>query len=482
MTPQRPDSPVTHRVSAVSRGRLGLAIIVLTGLGLQGCVGVLPDRTYESAAPPPFEALSEHIAEAQIDAASSTEETVHRLSELVVYALKNNPRIASAVAQYEAAVNQVPQVTALPDPKLSYRYFIQEVQTRVGAQQYAFGITQRLPWLGKLRLQGEVASQQARAAAARVSTIQNEIIANVASAWYELYYFERALEIMQGNRDLVVNLERVVRTRYSTGATSHADVIRAQVELGKIENNLASLSDREAPLLARLNASLNRPSNTAIAMPEHAPIERIPYKDPEIIARVTNNNSALHALEFDIAGATAAKERANKDFFPDFSVGIDYIATDKSRMPNVAGNGDDAVAAAITMTIPLQRDKYRAGVRAADARITGELARRNQHVNSLEAATVDALFRLRDAERQIDLYQTTLLPKANESLIVTQRAYSGGASTFTDLIDAQRVLLVFELAEKRAITDHNLARITLEELMGEPLGLAEVNKEQRDER
>lgn len=482
MTPQLPGLPVTHGVPVAVRGRLGLAILVLTSLGLQGCAGLFPDRAYEPAVPPPLKALSERVAEVHIEPVSPAVETLHRLPELVAHALKNNPRIAAAVAQYEAALNQVPQVTALPDPRLSYRYFIEEVQTRVGAQQYAFGISQPLPWLGKLRLQGEVASQQAHAAAARVSTIQNEVIANVASAWYELYYFDRALEIMQGNRDLVLNLERVARTRYGSGATSHADVIRAQVELGKIENDLASLSDREAPLLARLNASLNRPSDTAVETPEDAPIERIPHSDSEIIARVTNNNPELDALKFDIAGAIAAKEQANKDFFPDFSVGIDYIVTDESRIPNVAGNGDDAVAAAFTMTIPLQRDKYRAGVRAAEARITGELARRNQHVNSLEAATVDALFRLRDAERQVDLYQTTLLPKAIESLIATQSAYSAGASTFADLIDAQRMSLVFELAEKRAITDHNLARIALEELMGEPLGFAVTNKEQRNER
>lgn len=482
MTPQIPNFPVTHLVSGVTRGRRGSAIIMLAGLGMQGCAGVLPDRTYNPAVPPPFEALAERVAEAPIAAVSSTEETVQGLPELVAYALKNNPRIAAAVAQYEAAVNQVPQVTALPDPRLSYRYFLEEVQTRVGPQQYAFGISQPLPWLGKLRLQGEVASQQAHAAAARVSTIQNEVIANVASAWYELYYFDRALEIMHGNRDLVLNMERVARTRYGAGASSHGDVIRAQVELGKIENDLASLSDREAPLLARLNASLNRPSNTAVQMPKDAPIEPIPQKDSEIIARVTKNNPQLQALAFDIAAAIAAKERANKDFFPDFSVGIDYIATDKSRTRNIAGNGDDAVSAAFTMTLPIQRSRYRAGVRAAEARITRELSLRDQRINSLEAATVDALFRLRDAERQIDLYQNTLLPKAGESLVVTQRGYSAGSSTFTDLIDAQRVLLVFELAEVRAITDHNLARITLEELMGEPLGSVDANKEQRDER
>jgi outer membrane protein TolC len=453
---------------------LGIAFLLLAGFGLSGCAGVMSARTYEPTVPPPYAILSERVVVPRTEDSSVAEISGYDLPDLVTYALQNNPRITSAIAQYEAAKTQVAQVTALPDPKLSYRHFLEEVETRVGPQQYAIGISQPLPWLGKLRLQGEVASQQANAAAARVSTIQNEVIAEVASAWYELYYFNRALQIMQGNRDLVVHLERVARTRYSTGATGHPDIIRAQVELGKIENDLASLSDRKRPLLARLNAALNRPSHSPIEMPKDAPVVRMPRQDTQIIAGVANNNPELHALAFDIASATAAKERANKDFLPDFSFGIDYIATGDARAPNVAGSGDDPVSAAFTMTLPIQRGKYRAGVQAAQARIVGEQARRDQHLNSLEASTVNALFRLRDAERQIDLYQNTLLPKANESLVATQRAYSSGASTFADLIDAQRVLLVFELAEVRAITDHNLARTTLEQLMGAPFDAADA--------
>ena len=87
------------------------------------------------------------------------------------------------------------------------------------------------------------------------------------------------------------------------------------------------------------------------------------------------------------------------------------------------------------------------------------------------ADTVTALFKLRDAERQIDLYKNTLLPKANESLAATQRAYSAGASSFVDLIDSQRVLLNFELSYARSITDHNQARTLIEKLIGQPLEL-----------
>jgi len=217
-------------------------------------------------------------------------------------------------------------------------------------------------------------------------------------------------------------------------------------------------------------------------MPQSALIVDVPINDKALVELVIGNNPELRALSFDVAAATAAKERAEKEFYPDFSIGFDYIATDEARSPNVQGSGNDPIAAAFSMTLPIQRGKYKAGVRASEARIAGRRAQRDQYLNKLEAGTVSALFRLRDARRQIDLYQTTLLPKANESLAATQRAYSTGSLSFADLIDAQRILLVFELAEARAIADHNLARTTLEELIGESLAPVPSNKESGNDR
>lgn len=456
----------THGLTSESFAPRRVVLVLVCCANLAGCLGASMSRNFEPPETVPFELLSERIV------ATSLAEGAQEAADLpgwVAYALDHNPEITAAIAQYEMAISQVPQVTALPDPKLSYRYFLEEVETRVGPQKFAVGISQPLPWLSKLRLQGEVATQKASAAAVRVSTVQNRIISEVATAWYELYYFDRALEIMRGNRDLVVHLERVARTRYGSGATGHPDVVRAQVELGKIENDLASLSDREAPLLARLNAALNRPGHAPIARPKQVLIVRVSHPDEEIVRRVAINNPELRAIELDLAAAATSKERAKKDFLPDFSFGIDYIATGSARSANVVGSGDDPISAAFTMTLPIHRSKYGAGVRAAEARIVSEKARRDQQLNKLHAETINALFRLRDAERQIDLYRNTLLPKANESLVATQRAYSAGGSTFADLIDAQRVLLVFELAEVRAVADHNLARTSLEELMGAPL-------------
>jgi outer membrane protein TolC len=221
------------------------------------CTEIPLDYDPSLKSPPPMDPLVDRIYSLSTPSSSSSPSSVNdpvtadTLEAWVAYALAHNAEVTAAFAQYRTAQAQVPQVTALPDPRISYRFFFEQVETRVGPQKFAVGISQPLPWLSKLRLQGAAASQRASAAAARISSVQNRIISEVADAWYELYYFDHGLEIMRGNRDLAVHLERLARTRYGSGAAGHPDVIRAQIELARIEKDLASFTDRASLLLDR---------------------------------------------------------------------------------------------------------------------------------------------------------------------------------------------------------------------------------------
>ena len=443
---------------------------------LAGCSGlrVISERALQEPIPPSFEGTSEvHTGVGSSEVLDGT-----KLRPLVDYALENNPEINAALQTHRAALEQIPQVTALPEPKLTYRYLFEEVETRVGPQEQAFGISQTLPWFGKLRLQGMAASESARSAGERIVSVKNKVIAEVASTWYELYYLGQSIEIIRGNRDLVLNLERVARTRYGAGAAEHVDVIRAQVELGNIENRLASLEDRRAPLSAKLNAALNRPTSTLLSLPTDVVFVEVSLSDEQILEQVTLSNPDLHATDFDIQAARVLKERAKKNYLPDLTLGVDYIDTGEAIVPDVVGSGNDALSVSVGITLPIWRSSYDAGVKEADARINRELFKREKLLTGFHADTVTALFKLRDAERQIDLYKNTLLPKAKESLAATLRAYSAGAAPFADLIDSQRVLLNFELSYARSITEHNQSRIQLEKLIGQPLENIQESKDE----
>jgi outer membrane protein TolC len=80
-----------------------------------------------------------------------------------------------------------------------------------------------------------------------------------------------------------------------------------------------------------------------------------------------------------------------------------------------------------------------------------------------------ALYKYRDAQRKIDLYQNTLIPKADEALAVTLEAFQGGTRSSLDLIDAEKTLLEFELAYIRALADQAQRLAELEMLLGDEI-------------
>ena len=445
-------------------GLLATALAVV----LTACGGAPPYRLENRLTVPPLsKSFTAPLAGAIPDSPEASKD--EDLGYFIRIALGNNPSLREAFHEHAAALEQIPQVTALPEPRLDFRYYLNAIETRVGPQRYSVGITQPLPWFGKLQLQGVAASQAALAAAERVGNVRNQVIAEVASAWFELYYLGRSLAIVEANRDLLVNMEQVARARYGTGSADHADIVRAQVELGKLEDQLARLDDKRAPMSARLNALLNRHVMVAGPWPESIPVFAITHSDDAILRLITENNPQLKSIQLATAAALTRKKRAELDFFPDFAVGLDYIATDDARQAGVRDSGQDALAARLSVSLPIRRTKYRAAVREADARIATSRASLDTAHADLQASAISSLFKLRDAERQIELYRSILIPKAEEALAATLSSYRTGTSSFADLIDAQRVLLAFELSSERATTDHNLARVSLEKLAAQSL-------------
>jgi len=388
------------------------------------------------------------------------------LSDYLAYAALNNPGLEAAFNRWKAAAERIPQVKALPDPKFNYLYYVQEVETRVGPQRHGLGITQVFPWFGKLKLRGDIATEAAHVARKRYDAVRLKLFFEVKDAYYEYYYLAKSIAITKENVNLVRHLESVARSRYKAAAGRHPDVVRAQVEIGKLEDRYQSLLDLRRPIVARLNASLNRPAEADIPWPIEISVADAGAVDAELLDKLAAENPELQALEIEIGKSRRAIELAKKDYYPDFNFGLNFIDTDTSSVGSPPDDGKDPVIAMISLNLPLWRDKYDAGVREARARYYAARQDKTEKTNSLSSDLKMASYRLRDAERKIDLYGDALLPKARESLKVTESGYLATTGSFTDLIDAQRIFLEFALAYERALADHAQSLAKLEMLVG----------------
>lgn len=392
------------------------------------------------------------------------------LPDLLAYAALKNPGLEAAFDRWKASLERVPQAKSLPDPRFTYRYFIEEVETRVGAQRQSFGIAQTFPWFGKLELRGDAASEAANAERQRYESAKLELFYQVKDAYYEYYYLWRTIAVTQENMTLLKHIEGVARARYKAATAEHADVIRAQVELGKLDDRLRTLRSLRGPIVAKLNAALNRPAADPLAWPGKLREEKVSVTDEQILDLLERNNPELKELEFESAMQRLKIDLAKKNYFPDVTVGVDYIDTADSTGGRRPGDdGKDPVVAMVSVNLPIWRDKLDAGVRQARYRYWEALRNKEQRKNSLRAEIKMVLYRFRDAERKMNLYRDTLLPKARESLKATEASFRAGKGGFVDLIDAQRILLEFELALERALVNHAQRLAELEMLVGREL-------------
>jgi len=398
------------------------------------------------------------------------------LEDYLKYAAVNNPGLRAAFEKWRAALERVPQVTALPEPKLMFACFIERVETRVGPQRYRVGVSQMFPWFGKLSLRGDVALAEAKAAYQRAEAVRLKLAFDVQDPYYELYYLGQAIAITKENMGLLKYIEAVARARYRTAGGDYSHVVRVQVELGKLDDQLRTMEHLKAPIAARLNAALNRPSSASVPFPKAIAQERLQPNDKEILTWLRDASPKLRELAAEIARQQAAIDLARKNYYPDFTLGLSYIDTGSARMPT-SDSGKDPIVAEVGLTLPIWYGKYRAAEREAAARLRGARDSLDDRYNALSAQAELGLFKFRDAGRKIELFRDTLVPKAKQSLQATQTAYKAGKASIIDLIDAQRILLAFRLEHQRALANHAQRLAELEKLVGRELPRITVKPE-----
>jgi cobalt-zinc-cadmium efflux system outer membrane protein len=454
----------TRRVMTVGgRGGLILALVV-------GCASPPERQTGDrlQLADPRLSWLAETSPTASVwEKPTLTEQST--LDDYLSYAALNNAGLEAAFNRWKAELEKVPQVRTLPDPRFSYGYFIQSVETRTGPQRQRFELAQTFPWFGKLRLKGDAALAAANAAQQQYEAAKLRLFYRVKDAFYEYYYLGRAITVAQDNVELLRQVEKVARTKYESGTALYADVLKAQAELDKLDDRLHTLRELRGPTLAKLNAALNRPFDAPLAWPKSVPVIKVAVDETQLVATLAQSNPELKGLE-----AMAQKEKsgialAKKAFFPDITVGVDYIQTGEAMNPNTPDSGQDPVMLMLSVNLPLWKSKYRAAESEAAARYQ---ARREQHTDRTNALVADlklALFKYQDAARKVTLYREALIPKARQTLEVTQRAFETGQADFLSLIDAQRTLLEFALTYERAVADHAQRLAEMEMLLGKAL-------------
>jgi outer membrane protein TolC len=391
------------------------------------------------------------------------------LSHYLSYAAKNNPELRASYYQWIAQLEKSGYAGAMPDPVISYGRFIENVETRVGPQEHRLGLRQPYPWFGTLGAREDIAFEASNAAFKRFQANRLRLFYQLKAAYYELYYLGRNIDITRENMDLLTFWESVARTKYRVGLKKHPVVIKAQVELGKLEDKLLSLVSSVEPVRAKLRTALNIPSTTMLPLPSAIEITEAELSRDSVIALAEASNPSLGAIMHMIDKEEAGVRLAGKSSFPNFTFGVDYIVTGKALNPSMPESGKDPWGLSIGMSLPIWFGKNKAKKNEARALYRAATERYNETENQLTQIAELKLFEYDDALRKVQLYRDGLVPKAEQSLNALYTAYQAGEADFLSLLDAQRQLLEFQLQYERSLTDLAKGKAELEMLTGTEL-------------
>lgn len=386
------------------------------------------------------------------------------LRAALAYGSENNPQLQAAFNHWKGFEENISVQKALPDPSFTYGYYFESVETRVGPQNHQFRLAQTFPGFGKLSAKKAIATALAETYGDNYRQEKLNLDYRISKAYAELYYLKRSIEITKDRIQLIQDLETVARTRYKAGSPM-GPILQAQVELGRLEDQLSSLNDLREPQVAQLNAALNRPAAAFLPWPEDIPYAELELNEETLVRALSRTSPELSALAHNVEQGSHRVTLAKRERLPDFTIGVQYIQTGDADMP-VSDSGKDPVIGTVGISLPLWFGKNRARIASANYQKTAAQLTLENRKQTLDADIQKALYKLRDADRKITLYRDSLIPKAQQSLEVNRTGFESGQMEFINLIDSERVLLEFELSMERAWADHLIHRAELSKLTG----------------
>lgn len=372
-----------------------------------------------------------------------------------------NPSLKMLQSEHQAALERIPQVGQLPDPELGIGVFPMPVETRLGAQQARLSATQMFPWFGTLSQRELLEEAKAATLYERIDAQALNLIYEGEQAYYKLYEIRHSQDIIQKNIDILRALEQLSLAKVRSGSATAADVLRVQLKIEELTQELSILQTAEAAPLASINQLRNQPMGAAFAINDSLSLAVLPFNKDTLLANISAYHPMIRMLnkQQDVAREALTLNTLNGK--PSFGVGLDYISVGERTDAFPENNGRDILQIRATVKVPLFREQYAAKEREENLRI--------QALNQQEEATIDqfaaqieqAYTQHETARLQYELYerQATITDAA---IRILRESYSADGSSFDELLRLENELINYDLKKLRATVQSHLAKSSIQ--------------------
>lgn len=392
------------------------------------------------------------------------------LTQLEQTALDQNPQLVRLYQLYQAASARSQYVDKLPDPRLGASVFGNPIETAAGSQRANMSLSQTIPWLGKLNAEQQRACFDALAARAEYAAERLRVIASVRTGWYRLYVIDRQIQTTEANQSLLKTLIEVANARIATGAATQGDVLLGTLELSQLEERLLTYRKQRRAVEAEINRLTGRPVDVPIQSPAELHVG-VPDLDASTIHQIAlSSQPEIEAARLRTQATHWGIEIARLSRRPEFMLSANYFLTDDNRPATpVVDVGEDPWALGVQVSLPIWQRKYDAMSTEAGWKHQAAHSSVSELSDRFESMIVDLLTEARRAAETAQLYQSTILPQARQTLSADQDAYSNGSVEFDRVVRDYRSLLTLQLGYEKSIGDLAIANARLQQIAGRDL-------------
>lgn len=393
------------------------------------------------------------------------------LDQYLVLAAENNPHLKALFNEYLAALEEVKQEGALPDPQLSFAYFIQPVETRVGPQRATASFSQMFPWFGTLDAQERVAAERARIKLHLFHVGKMELYRDIRITYNDLFYLQKAIEVTEENLRLLESFKGIAEVYFESGKSGFSSVLQVQMEEEELQSRLEYLRDSRVPLVTEFEQLLNTDLQEPLSFPDSLREEQLVLEKNEIFDTILARSPHIVHLMHEAKVHEYETDVAKKMGLPSVSLGMSYTniapRTDLEPGMDLPDNGQDAfLFPQVGLRLPIYRKKYKAMQKEAVLQQEAVEFRKENLENEL-LTELEQLYRdYLDAQRKVVLYQR-LSTIAGQSLELLQTELTTGQNNFFEIIRMERQQLNYRLELERARTEKNNNVYRINYLMGE---------------
>lgn len=385
------------------------------------------------------------------------------LDDYLQLAIENHPQLKAINYEVKAELEKIPQVTALPDPKVGAGIFLLPVETRVGPQRLRLSASQMIPWKGKRNAASVAVIASAKAKGQTLEVVKNQLFFQLKKIWYERYEIKEIIEVHQDNLELLESFERLALIKIEAGLGSMTDVLRVQMEKNKVNTEIENLADELQLLEVQFNQILNQDTPTSIAIPDTIPLKEIEGSQELLAEKIKNQNPALQQFQLQQEAIQQRIKLEEWAFKPSIEVGLEYAMTGKRKDVEVDRNGKDMLMPKVMLKLPLFKSKYESAIQEQEYKVLVLKEKKEDATLQLLTALEQGFTDYRRAKRQIALYREQIdLAERALDLLVT--VYSTDNKDFEELLRMERQILDDQLAILKAQKEGNVAAAFIESL------------------